>query len=174
MSFSMSKASLPALELGLTALSGVLDKAQAFATAKKVDPSVLLGARLYPDMFALTRQVQIAGDLAKNGMARLAGIEPPRYEDNETTIDQLKARLAKTVAFLKTLDVSKIDAAADREITFPLGPTNKGQMKGDDYLNHFVLPNVYFHMTAAYAILRHNGVEIGKQDFLGAIPMKMI
>jgi uncharacterized protein len=174
MSFSMSKASLPALELGLTALSGVLDKAQAFATAKKVDPAVLLGARLYPDMFALTRQVQIASDLAKNGMARLAGIEPPRYEDNETTIDQLKARLAKTVAFLKTLDVSKIDAAADREITFPLGPTNKGQMKGDDYLNHFVLPNVYFHMTAAYAILRHNGVEIGKQDFLGAIPMKMI
>ena len=174
MSFSMSKASLPALELGLTALSGVLDKAQAFATAKKVDPSVLLGARLYPDMFALTRQVQIAGDLAKNGMARLAGIEPPRYEDNETTIDQLKARLAKTVAFLKTLDLSKIDGSGDREITFPLGPNNKGHMKGDDYLNHFVLPNVYFHMTAAYAILRHNGVEIGKQDFLGAIPMKMI
>ena len=174
MSFSMSKASLPALELGLNALSGVLDKAQAFATAKKVDPSVLLGLRLYPDMFALTRQVQIAGDLAKNGMARLAGIEPPRFEDNETTIDQLKARLAKTVAFLKTLDATKIDAAADREITFPLGPTNKGQMKGDDYLNHFVLPNVYFHLTAAYAILRHSGVEIGKQDYLGAIPMKMI
>ncbi len=107
-------------------------------------------------------------------MARLAGIEPPRFEDNETTIDQLKARLAKTVAFLKTLDATKIDAATDREITFPLGPTNKGQMKGDDYLNHFVLPNVYFHLTAAYAILRHSGVEIGKQDFLGAIPMKMI
>ncbi len=174
MSFSMSKASLPALELGLNALSGVLDKAQAFATARKVDPSVLLGLRLYPDMFPLTRQVQIATDLAKNGMARLAGIEPPRYEDNETTIDQLKARLAKTVAFLKTLDAAKIDAAADREITFPLGPTNKGQMKGDDYLNHFVLPNVYFHLTAAYTILRHNGVEIGKQDFLGAIPLKMI
>ena len=174
MSFSMSKASIPALEIGLTALSGVLDKAQAFATAKKVDPAILLGSRLAPDMFALTRQVQVASDLAKNGMARLAGIEPPRYEDNETTIDQLKARLAKTVAFLKSLDATKIDAATDREITFPLGPTNKGQMKGDDYLNHFVLPNVYFHMTAAYAILRHNGVEIGKQDSLGAIPMKMI
>jgi hypothetical protein len=91
MSFSMSKASLPALETGLNAMSGVLDKAQEFATAKKVDPSVLLGTRLYPDMFALTRQVQIASDLAKNGMARLAGVEPPRYEDNETTIDQLKA-----------------------------------------------------------------------------------
>jgi hypothetical protein len=173
MSFSMSKASLPALELGLNALSGVLDKAQAFATAKKVDPSVLLGTRLCPDMFALTRQVQVASDLAKNGMARLGGVEPPRYEDNETTIDQLKARLAKTVAFLKTLDPKKIDAATDREISFPLGPTNKGHMKGDDYLNHFVLPNVYFHLTAAYAILRHCGVDLGKQDYLGEIPMKM-
>jgi uncharacterized protein len=173
MPLSMSKVSIPALELGLNALSGVLDKAQAFATAKKVDPSVLLGTRLAPDMFALTRQVQIACDLAKNGMSRLAGVEPPRFEDNETTIDQLKARIAKTVAHLKALDVKKIDASGDNEITFPLGPNNKGQMKGDDYLNHFVLPNVYFHLTAAYAILRHCGVEIGKQDFLGAIPMKM-
>jgi uncharacterized protein len=172
MSFSMSKASIPALEMGLNALSGVLDKAQAFATAKKVDPSVLLASRLSPDMFALTRQVQVASDLAKNGMARLADVEPPRFEDTETTIDQLKARVAKTVAFLKTLDAKKIDAATDREIAFPLGPTNKGHMKGDDYLNHFVLPNVYFHLTAAYAILRHCGVEIGKSDFLGAIPMK--
>ncbi len=152
MSLSMSKASIPALEIGLNALSEVLDKAQAFAAAKKIDPAILLGTRLAPDMFALTRQVQIASDLAKNGMARLAGVEPPRYEDTETTIDQLKQRLAKTVAFVKTLDPNKIDAAADREITFPLGPTNKGHMKGDDYLNHFVLPNVYFHMTAAYAI----------------------
>src|SRR5258708_1651979 len=173
MSFAMSQACLPALEIGLNALSGVLDKAQAFATAKKVDPSVLLNSRLCPDMFALGRQVQVATDLAKNGASRLAGVEPPRYEDNETTIDQLKARLAKTVAYLKTLDPKKIDAAGNREISFPLGPTNKGQMKGDDYLNHFVLPNVYFHLTAAYAILRHCGVEIGKQDFLGAIPMKM-
>jgi hypothetical protein len=173
MSFSMSQASIPALEIGLNALSGVLDKAQAFATAKKIDPSVLLGSRLAPDMFPLTRQVQIATDLAKNGSARLAGVEPPRYEDNETSIDQLRARLAKTVAFLKTLDRQKIDAAGAREITFPLGPTNKGHMKGDDYLNHFTLPNFYFHLTAAYAILRHCGVEIGKNDFLGAIPMKM-
>jgi hypothetical protein len=173
MSFSMSKACIPALETGLNALSGVLDKAQAFATAKKVEPSVLLASRLAPDMFALTRQVQVASDLAKNGAARLAGVEPPRYEDNETTIDQLKARLAKTVAFIKTLDPNKIDGAGDREITFPLGPNNKGHMKGDDYLNHFVLPNVYFHLTAAYAILRHSGVAIGKEDFLGAIPMKM-
>jgi hypothetical protein len=173
MSFSMSQALLPALTTGLNALSGVLDKAQAFAEAKKIDSSVLLNSRLAPDMFALTRQVQVATDLAKNGTARLAGIEPPRYEDNETTIDQLKARLAKTVAFLKTLDPKQIDASGDREITFPLGPTHKGNMKGDDYLNHFILPNVYFHLTAAYAILRHCGVDVGKQDFLGAIPMKM-
>ena len=173
MSFSMSQATIPALTIGLDALSGVLDKAQAFATAKKIDPSVLLNSRLAPDMFALTRQVQVATDLAKNGASRLAGVEPPRYEDNETTLDQLKARLAKTVAYLKSLDAKQIDGAADRQITFPLGPTNKGHMKGDDYLNHFVLPNVYFHLTAAYAILRHLGVEIGKQDFLGAIPMKM-
>jgi len=173
MSFSMSQASLPVFEIALNALSGVLDKAAAFAAAKKVDPSVLLGSRLAPDMFALARQVQAAADQAKNGAARLAGVEPPRYEDNETTIDQLKARLAKTVAFLKTLDRKQIDGASDREITFPLGPTNKGHMKGDDYLDHFVLPNFYFHVTAAYAIVRHLGVDIGKRDFLGAIPMKM-
>ena len=173
MSFSMSKASVPALEIGLNALSAILDKAEAFAAAKKIDPAVLLNTRLAPDMFALTRQVQVATDLAKNGAARLAGVEPPRFEDKETTISELKARLAKTVAFLKTLDTKAIDAAGDRQITFPLGPTNKGHMKGDDYLNHFVLPNVYFHLTAAYAILRHCGLEIGKQDFLGAIPMKM-
>jgi uncharacterized protein len=174
MSFSMSQASLPAVEMTLNALSAVLDKGAAYAAAKKTDPSVLLNWRLAPDMFALTRQVQIATDLAKNGVARLAGVEPPRFEDNETTFDQLKARIARAVAFIKTVDPKQIDAGVDREITFPLGPTNKGQMKGDDYLNHFVLPNVYFHCTAAYAILRHCGVEIGKADFLGAIPLKMI
>ncbi len=174
MSFSMSQASLPAVEMSLNALSGVLDKGAAFAAAKKIDASVLLTWRLAPDMFALTRQVQVATDLAKNGMARLAGVEPPRFEDNETTIEQLKTRIASAVAFIKTLDPKQIDAAGDREITFPLGPTKKGQMKGDDYLNHFVLPNVYFHCTAAYAILRHCGVELGKSDYLGAIPIKMI
>jgi hypothetical protein len=174
MSFSMSKASIPAIEMGLNALSGVLDKAQAFATAKKVDPSVLLGSRLRPDMFALTRQVQVATDLAKNGMARLAGVEPPRFEDNETTIDQLKERIGKTLAFLKTLDTGAIDASTDRVITFPLGPTNKGQMKGADYLNHFMLPNFYFHLTAAYACVRACGVDVGKRDFLGTIPITRI
>ena len=173
MAFSMSQASLPALEIGLNALSAILDKAAAYAAAKKIDPAVLLHSRLFPNMFDLTRQVQVAADNAKNGSARLAGVEAPRYEDNETTIDQLKARLARTVAYLKTLDPKQIDASADREIAFPLGPTNTGHMKGDDYLNHFVLPNFYFHLTTAYAILRHCGVDIGKRDFLGAIPMKM-
>jgi uncharacterized protein len=173
MPYSMSQASLPIFEIGLNALSAVLDKAEAFAAAKKIDSSVLLQSRLSPDMLALVRQVQIATDQAKNGSSRLAGVEAPRYEDQETTIEQLKARIAKTVAYVKTLDRKQIDAAADREITFPLGPTNKGHMKGDDYLNHFMLPNFYFHLTAAYAILRHCGVEIGKQDFLGAIPIKI-
>jgi len=172
MSSSMSQAALPVFEIGLNALSAVLDKAEAYAAAKKIDPTVLLRSRLSPDMFDLVRQVQIAADQAKNGSSRLAGVEAPRYEDNETTIDQLKARLAKTVAYLKTLDRKQIDSSADRQITFPLGPTVKGHMKGDDYLNHFVLPNFYFHLTAAYAILRHCGVDIGKRDFLGTIPMK--
>ena len=170
---SMSEALLPPLETGLNALSGILDKAAAYAEAKKIDPAVLLNSRLFPDMFPFSRQVQIACDQAKNGAARLAGIDPPRYEDTETTIDQLKARIAKTLEFVKTVDAKAIDAAGSREVTFPLGPTNKGHMKGDDYLTHFVLPNFYFHLTAAYAILRHCGVEIGKRDFLGAIPMRM-
>ncbi len=173
MPFSMSQALLPALEIGLNALSAILDKAEAHAAAKKFDVSVLLQSRLAPDMFPLIRQVQVVSDLAKNGGSRLAGVEPPRYEDNETTIAELKARLAKTVAFLKTLDRKQIDGSGDREINFPLGPINKGQMRGDDYLNHFVLPNVHFHLTAAYSILRHCGVELGKQDFLGAIPIKV-
>lgn len=173
MAYAMSQASLPVFDIGLKALLAILDKAEAHAANKKFDTSVLLQSRLFPDMFPLVRQVQIATDQAKNGSARLAGVEPPRLEDNETTMEELKARIAKTVAYLKTLDPKRIDASADREITFPLGPTNKSQMKGGDYLNHFVLPNFYFHVTAAYAILRHCGVDIGKRDFIGDIPMKV-
>jgi uncharacterized protein len=169
---SMSNASIPVFEIGLNALSALLDKVQAYAEAKSIDPIVLLNARLFPDMFAFTRQVQSACDQAKNGGARLAGIDPPSYEDNEKTIAELKARIAKTVAFVKTLDAKKIDESTNREITLPLGP-NKGYMKGADYLNHFVVPNFHFHVTTAYNILRHCGVEIGKRDFLGAIPMRM-
>jgi hypothetical protein len=123
-------------------------------------------------MFALTRQVQSACDQAKNGAARLAGIDPPSFEDNEKTIAELKARIAKTLAFVKTLDAKKIDDSGDREITLPLG-ANKGCIKGADYLNHFAVPNFYFHVTTAYNILRHCGVEVGKRDFLGAVPIRM-
>src|SRR5471032_2364121 len=173
MPFSMSQASLPVFEIGLNALAAVLDKAAAYAAAKKVDPAVLLAWRLAPDMFALARQVQVACDQAKNGAARLAGVEPPKFEDTETSLEQLKQRIAKTLAYIKGLDAKAIDASADREITFPLGPT-KGQMKGGDFLNHFVLPNFYFHLTAAYAIVRNCGVELSKREFLGAIPIKRL
>ena len=174
MTYSMSHASIPTFEVALNALSAILDKGEAFAVAKKIDPSVLLATRLAPDMFALTRQVQIACDLCKNGMARLAGVEPPKFEDTETTIEQLKARIGKTLAFVKGLDGAAIDASFGKEITFPMGGTNKGQMKGGDYLSFFITPNVYFHITTAYSILRHCGVEVGKRDFLGAMPMKMV
>lgn len=170
MTSSMSDASLPVFKTGLLALSAILDKAAAFAAEKKMDPAVLLGWRLAPDMFPLSRQIQIVTDQAKNGSARLAGAEPPRFEDNEATIEELKARLDKTVTFLATLDRDQIDASTDREITFPLGP-KKGMMKGSDYLHHFVLPNFYFHLTAAYVILRHCGAPVGKIDFLGEIPL---
>jgi uncharacterized protein len=170
---SISRASIPVFEVGLNALSTLLDKASAYAEAKRIDPVVLLNTRLFPDMFSFARQVQSACDQAKNGGARLAGIDPPRYEDNEKTIAELKERIAKTLAFVKTLDTRKIDESADREITFPLGPTNKGHMKGADYLNHFVLPNFYFHLATAYNILRHCGLEIGKRDFIGTIPMRV-
>ena len=173
MPLTMSQALLPACEITLNALSAVLDKAEAFAKAKKIDDAVLLRTRLAADMFDLTRQVQIATDLAKIGAARLAGVTPPVYEDNETTLAQLRERIGKTVAFLKTLDRKAIDAAADKEIVFPLGPDKKAHMKGDDYLSHFVLSNFYFHCTVAYAILRHLGLDIGKQDFLGQIPIKI-
>lgn len=170
---SMSRAAIPSFEIGLNALSAMLDKAQAHAEAKRFDATILLDTRLFPDMFPLKRQVQIACDQAKNGGARLAGVEPPKHEDTEKTIAELKARIAKTVAFVQTLDRSNIDGAGDRELTFPLGPENQGHMRGADYLNHFVLPNFYFHLTTAYAILRHCGVELGKRDFLAGIPMKI-
>lgn len=173
MSFSMSQACVPVCEIGLNALIGVLDKAAAHSTAKKVDPSVLLGWRLAPDMFAFTRQIQVTCDQAKKGLSRLADVEPPKHEDNETTVEQLKERVTKTIAFIKTLDRKAIDASAERDIAFPLGP-KKAQMNGADYLNHFVLPNFYFHLTATYAIARNFGADVGKQDFLKGIPVTIL
>ena len=169
---SMSRACIPVFEVGLNALSALLDKGAAYAEVKRVDPTVLLNTRLFPDMFPFARQVQAACDQAKNGSARLAGIEPPRYADDEKTIAELKARIAKTIAFIESIDGAKIDASADREITFPLGPKT-GHMKGADYLNYFALPNFHFHLATAYDILRHCGVEIGKPDYLGNMPIRI-
>ena len=172
MSFSMSRASLPVIEIVLDALTSLLDKAETFATAKKIDPSVLLAWRIAPDMFPFSRQVQIVTDQAKNGCARLAGIEAPRFEDTEKTIAELKERIAKTKKFVQSIDPQAIDGAEDHAITFPLGPVNKGHMNSRaEYLNHYLLPNLYFHLTTAYAILRSCGIEVGKADYLGKIPM---
>jgi hypothetical protein len=146
-------------------MSATLDKAAAYAAAKKIEPQVMLEGRLYPDMFPLTRQVQIATDFAKGACARLAGVEPPKYPDTETTFDELKARIAKTIAFIKEFKPSQIDGSEERDISLQMG----GQMrtfKGENYLTSVVLPNFFFHATTTYAILRHNGVELGKQDFL--------
>ena len=173
MPYSISLASVPVCEIALNALIGVLDKAAAHAAAKKIDPSVLIGWRLAPDMFPLSRQVQIATDQAKNGLSRLAGVEAPKFEDNETTIEALKERITKTITYVKSLDTAALDSAVDRTITFPRGP-GKAQMKGSDYLNHFVLPNFYFHVTAAYGIARAFGTDVGKRDFLGAIPLTAV
>jgi hypothetical protein len=169
MSISLYQSSVPVFERALTALSGVLDKAAAHAATGKFDPAIYLTTRLRPDMFAFSRQVQSACDQAKNGTARLAGTEPPRFDDKEASLDELNARINATLAFLKSVDPKAVDASGDREIVFPVGP-NKMKMKGADYLLHFVLPNFYFHLTAAYVLLRYNGVGIGKRDFLGSIP----
>ena len=169
MPISMYQASIPACLQMLSSLSGVLDKAAAHAAARKIEPSVLLTARLYPDMFPLVRQIQLTADFAKSTAARLAGIEPPKYPDTETTFDELKARLAKTAEFLKGLKPAQIDGSEAREITLPIG----GQpmtFKGQPYLVNFALPNLYFHATTAFAILRHWGIEIGKRDYIGALP----
>jgi hypothetical protein len=171
MPFTMSRASLPVFAVVLDVAGNLLAKAEAFAAEKKIDPAVLLAWRLAPDMFPLMRQFQMITDMTKNGAARLAGVTPPRFEDTEKTFAELKERLDKTAAFIKTLDAAAIDAAIDSQLTFPIGPTHKGHMIGADYLNHFVLPNVYFHLTVAYAILRSLGLDIGKLDYLGNIPI---
>ena len=166
MAISMYRASVPVFLQFLPAMSACLDKAQAYAATKKIDPSVLLQSRLYPDMFPLTRQVQLAADFAKNTTFRLAGIDPPKIEDTETTIEQLKARIARTIDLVKEFKPSQIDGSEERDITITLGGQPRS-FKGENYLIGFGLPNFYFHATTAYAILRHNGVELGKGDYTG-------
>jgi hypothetical protein len=168
MTLSMYQASAPVFIQGLTGLGGVIDKAAAHAAERKIDPAALLQARLYPDMFAFTRQVQIATDFAKGAVARLAGVDFPAYEDVETSFEELKARVDKTVAYIRTLDATQIDGSEDRGISL----VRRGEttvVKGQAYLLEQAMPNFYFHITTAYAILRHNGVEVGKRNFLGVI-----
>jgi len=151
---------------GLNSLDGILDKALASAEARKIDPSVLLHSRIAPDMFPLIRQVQIACDFAKGPMARLAGIENPKFEDVETSIPELKARIERTRAFVKSISEASLEGAEDRDITIQAGSQTL-EFKGMPYLVGFALPNFHFHLSMAYAILRHNGVDIGKRDFIG-------
>ena len=165
MNLSMYQASAPRFVNMLTNLSAILDKAQAHAEAKKIDPAVILNLRLYPDMFPMKRQVQIACDTAKGAVARLAGVEVPKHEDNEETIADLKARIAKTIDFVKTLKPAQIDGTEDKDIHLKLGP-REVNYKGMQYLCGHALPNFYFHVTTAYDILRHNGVELAKRDYL--------
>ncbi len=168
MPISMYQASVPVFVKTLGNLAAILDKAAAFAAEKKVDPSVLFGYRLAPDMLSFVRQVQIAADHAKGAAARLAGLEPPAYEDNEAGFAELKARIDKTLAYLGTLPHAQIDGSEQRDITLKVGP-NTRTFKGQAYLLHFALPNFFFHVTTAYDILRHCGVSIGKRDFIGQV-----
>ena len=168
MSISMYDFSIPVLIRGLTNLSVILDKAAAHAETKKFDSLALVQSRLFPDMYALTRQVQIACDTAKGAAARLAAVEVPKHEDTEVTLDDLKLRIKKTLEFIKTITAAQLQGAESRniEIKFPNGAW---KFKGLDYLTGFVLPNFYFHTTIVYALLRKGGVDVGKGDYLGAI-----
>jgi len=163
----MYQASAPVLERMLVNLVAILETGAAHAAAKKIEPSVFINARLSPDMFTFAKQIQIAADMAKGCMARLAGDEPPKYEDNETTFAELIARIEKTIAYIKSFTPAQIDGSEEKQITFPRRNGPEWSFKGIDYLTLFVIPNFYFHITAAYAILRHNGVELGKADYLG-------
>lgn len=166
MTMSMSSASLPAFKSMLANLSHILDKGEAHAEARKFDPAALLQYRLAPDMLTFTRQVQVACDAAKNGVARISGVQAPRFEDTETTFAELQARVRKTLDYLETVPLERMDGTEDKDITFPVGRDQTRTMKAEAYLRHWALPNFYFHVTTAYAILRHNGVELGKADYL--------
>lgn len=166
MSISMYEASVPVLVRGLTCLQAILGKAEAHAAEKQIDPSVFTGARLFPDMLPLVRQVYIATDTSKGCAARLAGVEPPKYDDVEVTFEELQARIQKTIDYLKEFKPEQIDGSEERAVTLKMR-TGPVEFTGKNYLLQFALPNFYFHVTTAYDILRHNGVELGKLDYLG-------
>ena len=167
MGISMYQASAPRFANTLNNLAAILDKAKAHAGAKKIDEQVLTSSRLYPDMFALARQVQIACDTAKGAVARLAGAEIPKHEDTEKTFDELRERIARTLAFMATVKPAQVDGSEDKDIALKLQGRDV-TFKGMQYLLGFALPNFYFHAATAYDILRHNGVELAKRDFIGA------
>jgi uncharacterized protein len=168
MSITMHSASVPVFVRLLGNLLNWLDKAEAHATAKKFDTAVYLGTRLAPDMLTFTKQIQIACDTAKFCVARLAGVEAPAFDDSEASLDELRERIRKTIAFVQSVSAAQLDGTEDKDVTIP---RRDGSMvlKGEAYLKHFATPNFYFHVTTAYALLRHNGVELGKMDFLGAL-----
>jgi hypothetical protein len=166
MSITLSSASLPVFQTALTNLLHCLNKAEANAAARGFDANVFVQTRLAPDMLPFAAQIRIACDAAKNGTARLAGIEAPRFEDNETTFAELQARVRKTLDWLATVPAASIDGREEAAITFPVGRDKTRTMTGEAYLKHWALPNVFFHVTTAYALLRHNGVDLGKTDYL--------
>jgi hypothetical protein len=165
MAFSMYQASVPVFLKYLGGMTRVLDKAAPVVEARKIDPAVLAGLRLYPDMLPFSKQIQIAGDNAKGAVARLAGIDIPKYEDTETTIAEFKARIAKTIAFVEGVKPAQLDGSEDRTVVLPVGQGTL-EFKGADYLTTFAMPNFLFHVTTAYNILRHIGIEIGKRDYM--------
>jgi len=168
MSLTMHQATVPALLQILNSLNGLLDKASDYCGTKKIDESVILNYRLSPDMFAFSRQVQVATDQAKSAVARLSGQEPPIYEDTEKSIAELKARVAKTISFVKSFKPEQMNGSENKEIVLKIR-TFELRFIGTQFLFHFIFPNFYFHATAAYAILRHCGVDVGKGDFLGSL-----
>ncbi|MBV2181644.1 MAG: DUF1993 domain-containing protein [Castellaniella sp.] len=167
MTISMYAASVPVLKQMLHSLDAILSKAEAHTANKKIDPAVLLQARLYPDMFPLVVQVQIASDNAKGIAARLAGVDIPSFQDTERTFEELHARIAKTINFIDTVKPEQVNGSEERDVVVYKGAPYEMQLRGQTYLIHFGLPNFLFHVTTAYAILRHNGVELGKSDFIG-------
>ncbi len=164
----MYKTSVPVFKQLLNSLSAILIKAEAYAAEKKFEPAVLLNARLYPDMFPLIRQVQVAADFAKSVSARLAGVEVPAYEDNEQTFADLQARISKTLSFIESLTPAQFEGSETREIVLRPGTPKEKKLVGHNYLTNYGLPQFFFHVTTAYAVLRHNGLEVGKGDFMGS------
>jgi len=168
MSISMYDICVPALTRGLTSMSALLDKAAAYAETKKFDSIVLVQSRLFPDMHPLSGQVQIACDTAKGAAGRLAQVEIPKHADTETTLAELKTRIAKTMEFLTSITAAQLQSSESREVELKF-PNGAMKFTGESYLRDFALPNFYFHLSMVYALLRNNGVEVGKRDFLGAL-----